>query len=252
MLARVQRQLEPAVVAANFYTATDERIRKQDVPEREQVWRARLGDHAAPSTADARRMEAQWIFQMALSKQAASAYEEAASEAVLEAPQQDASLAGRWSKLNPLGHRARFLRGLLVCGREEEIKRAVDLWENEREEAFRNQIDFDMPQPQAVTEEQDDQAVVQAIENYLQLLHVQHLEPAFIAQYRREQVAPLLRGRADEWMHPPSDNGPLPRAKVARWELLWAVDEWDKRYLVLEQVRACHGCWVPMGVPCDV
>jgi hypothetical protein len=37
MLARVQRQLEPAVVAANFYTASDERIRKQDVPEREQV-----------------------------------------------------------------------------------------------------------------------------------------------------------------------------------------------------------------------
>ena len=66
----------------------------------------------------------------------------------------------------------------------------------------------------------------------------QHLEPAFIAQYRKEQVAPLLRGRADEWMHPPSDNGPLPLAKVARWELLWAVDEWDKRYLVLEQVRA--------------
>ena len=66
----------------------------------------------------------------------------------------------------------------------------------------------------------------------------QHLEPAFIAQYRKEQVAPLLRGRADEWMHPPSENGPLPLAKVARWELLWAVDEWDKRYLVLEQARA--------------
>ena len=78
------------------------------------MWRARLGDHAPPSTADARRMEAQWIFQMALSKQAAAAYEEAAGPEV--EPQKDASLVGRWSKLNPLGHRARFLRGLLVCG----------------------------------------------------------------------------------------------------------------------------------------
>jgi hypothetical protein len=81
-----------------------------------QVWRARLGDQAAPSTADARRMEAQWIFQMALSHKAASAYEEAVSSEVEAQQQQDPSLAGRWSKLNPLGHRARFLRGLLVCG----------------------------------------------------------------------------------------------------------------------------------------
>jgi len=50
----------------------------------------------------------------------------------------------------------------------------VDLWEKEREEAFNNNIDFDdKPQPKAATEEEDDQAVVQAIENYLQLLHVQ-------------------------------------------------------------------------------
>jgi hypothetical protein len=81
-----------------------------------QVWRARLGQQAAPSTADTRRMEAQWIFQVALSKQAASAYEEAASPEVEAQQQKDASLAGRWSNLNPLGHRARFLRGLLVCG----------------------------------------------------------------------------------------------------------------------------------------
>jgi hypothetical protein len=54
-----------------------------------------------------------------------------------------------------------------------------------------------------------------------------------------EQVGPLLRGRADEWTHPVTDAAmPPPAEKVKRWEVMWAVDEWDKRYLVLEQRRS--------------
>lgn len=61
------------------------------------------------------RSLSQWIFEQALSAAAARAYEESGGKQAHAAP--DTSTAGRWSQLNPAGHRARFLRGLLACGR---------------------------------------------------------------------------------------------------------------------------------------
>ena len=79
---------------------------------------------------------------------------------------------------------------------EEERERAANKWERDQLDTFsqpEEERGEAKPQPKAVSEEEDDAAVVDAIAHFLWLLHVQHLEPAFIAQYRKEQVGLTAR-----------------------------------------------------------
>lgn len=79
--------------------------------------------------------------------------------------------------------------------------------------------------------------VTRAIEECLGFMHRDHLEVPFIAMYRKEHVTPLLRCRDEEWVEYREEGKPPPPGKVQRWELLWAVHDWDRRYMLLEKRR---------------
>ena len=55
--------------------------------------------------------------------------------------------------------------------------------------------------------------------------------------YRKEFVGPMLRCREEEWVDYREEGKPPPPGKIQRWELLWAIEDWDKRYMQLERRR---------------
>lgn len=81
----------------------------------------------------------------------------------------------------------------------------------------------------------EEQAEIEAaIQFTLEAVAVAKLEVPYIAQQRRDYVAPLLRGRAEEvYLH-----GHDLRRPLRRYDLLYAVLEWDRRYVALSRRRA--------------
>ena len=81
-------------------------------------------------------------------------------------------------------------------------------------------------------------AVVAAIGDLLQMVHVEGLEMPYVAQHLKDRVAPLLRGRRDDSRPPPRDaSGAVLERRVHRRDVLHEVMEWDERHARLTRRR---------------
>jgi transcription elongation factor SPT6 len=81
-------------------------------------------------------------------------------------------------------------------------------------------------------------AVVAAIGDLLQMVHVEGLEMPYVAQHLKDRVAPLLRGRRDDSRPPPRDaSGAVLERRVHRRDVLHEVMEWDERHARMTRRR---------------
>jgi transcription elongation factor SPT6 len=81
-------------------------------------------------------------------------------------------------------------------------------------------------------------AVVAAIGDLLQMVHVEGSEMPYVAQHLKDRVAPLLRGRRDDSRPPPRDaSGAVLERRVHRRDVLHEVMEWDERHARLTRRR---------------
>ncbi|CAM6129610.1 unnamed protein product [Calypogeia fissa] len=77
----------------------------------------------------------------------------------------------------------------------------------------------------------DKEDIVKQIASVVQLMHEEKLELPFIAMYRKERCLDLLQVPED---HNRESNGDG-RPKLIRYEALWAVQQWDKKWLLLRR-----------------
>jgi transcription elongation factor SPT6 len=81
-------------------------------------------------------------------------------------------------------------------------------------------------------------AVVAAIGDLLQMVHVEGSEMPYVAQHLKDRVAPLLRGRRDDSRPPPRDaSGAVLERRVHRRDVLHEVMEWDERHARMTRRR---------------
>lgn len=91
----------------------------------------------------------------------------------------------------------------------------------------------------------DKYEVVKQIANVLHLVHNEKLEIPFIAMYRREECLDLLKELTDEVSHED-------RRTIYRFEALWAVHEWNKKWLILQRRKSdlqdSYEMRIPIGI----
>eukprot|EP00854_Cymbomonas_tetramitiformis_P016037 gene16037-19021_t len=159
LVALAKKKLEPAVIAENFYLPADEKIRKEDRPEREQLLEQTIGER--PPDIDP-MVEAEWIYQR-LFAEPEDAHKPMTPEDAVPG--------------DPMGHKGTFLRHLLEEGKTYEEEREHEKFLIDQRNWQANPDEGDEPvKPEPKTPEQDMDDVKDAIAHVLRYLHEDHLE----------------------------------------------------------------------------
>ena len=217
--ALVSRHFEPGLLEAKHLTLADDDIRARDVPERMQLRELALG-HRPPEDFEA---EAAWIFERLTSKRTQATRREARllcsgvsdSDGVLVKTAALYASAGEEKLFDESGAHTGW------------TSKNVTFWRNvaketRREGAAKRARDI---RRDGFTDEEK-AATTTAIAYALRRMVVDRLEVPFLAMYRQEYVAPLLRGELDESSS--SEYGPR---TLRRWEVLWSLLDWDARWV---------------------